>query len=137
MRRFSINEIYLPESVSSLDGSFIDPAILSKVTIFCPEGSYAETFANTYGIKCKLIVPATSVTLSENRLSLEKGKTADLAVTIDPAEAMQKVEWVSSNDAVATVNNGKVKAVAPGTRKIYCMSQDSSGLRAICEVTVE
>ena len=133
----AIKEIYIPDSVKAIAEDFIQESS-DKYTIFCSAGSYAEQFAAAHGIKCKPVVFATGLTLSESSLTLAKGKGASLSGTIAPADAtVKKLEWLSSNEAVATVNNGKVKAVAPGECDIVCAVLDGSQSRAVCHVTVE
>ena len=46
------------------------------------------------------------------------------------------VTWESSDDTIATVDNGKVTAVKEGTATIIATAADSSGVSATCTVTV-
>ena len=65
------------------------------------------------------------------------GGYAALQAVIFPANASsQTVSWISANPAIATVTNGKVKAVSEGTTIIYCTSLDNTELVKSCEVTV-
>ena len=63
-------------------------------------------------LKGIVVAPAT--------LSLEVGQTGTLTVSYDPENATNKpaVEWLTSDPAVATVDNGTVTAVAAGTATI-------------------
>lgn len=82
-------------------------------------------------------VPVTSVTLNRSSLSLEEGQTASLYATVCPDNATnKKVNWTSSNNAVATVSGGVVRAVAKGTARITATAKDGSGKSASCTVTV-
>jgi hypothetical protein len=56
--------------------------------------------------------------------------------TVSPKEAVQTVSWSSSNNAVATVQNGRVTARGYGTATITVASVDDPGKRAACVVTV-
>ncbi|MBQ5723007.1 MAG: Ig-like domain-containing protein, partial [Muribaculaceae bacterium] len=60
-------------------------------------------------------IPATSVTLDKSVLDIEIGQTATLAATVLPIGTSSGVQWTSSDDAVATVDqNGVVTAVGTG-----------------------
>ena len=80
-------------------------------------------------------VPVTSVTLNKTTASLKVGGTVTLKATVKPDNATDKtVTWPSDKPAVATVENGVVKAVAIGTAKITAST--SNGKSAVCTVTV-
>ena len=78
-------------------------------------------------------VPAESVALSETTLALTEGGSATLTATATPENTTDKLSWTSSNDAVATVDNGTVTAVAAGTATITAICGSA---RAECAVTV-
>ena len=64
-------------------------------------------------------VPATGVTLDKTTLSLTEGGSATLTATVEPENATDKaIVWTSSDNAVATVENGVVTAVKAGTATI-------------------
>ena len=73
--------------------------------------------------------PADSVTLSKTSITLTPGKEETLKAT-----ATGTVTWKSSDDSVATVNNGKVTAIAPGNATI---TASVGSARAQCTVKVE
>lgn len=58
------------------------------------------------------------VALNKTSLSLKVGQTKKLVVKNKPAKAT--VKWSTSNKKVATVKNGKVKAMKKGSAKITC-----------------
>ena len=67
---------------------------------------------------------------------MKTGETFDLKATVSPANASNKnVTWKSSNTSVATVTNGKVKAVGAGKTTITVTTADGSKT-ATCSVTV-
>ena len=70
--------------------------------------------------------------MSSKELTLTVGDTK--AISIVPESANRKVTWSSSNDTVATVENGTVKAKATGTAVITAVSE--SGQSTTCNVTV-
>lgn len=79
-------------------------------------------------------VAVESVTLNKAELTLEVGGEETLTATVTPDNATDKtVTWSSDNTAVATVENGKITAVAAGTAMITATAGDKS---ATCTVTV-
>jgi hypothetical protein len=81
-------------------------------------------------------VAVTGVTLDVTELALEVPATVTLTATVAPEEATDKtVVWASDNEAVATVAEGVVTAVAEGTANITVTTADG-GFTATCIVTV-
>ena len=80
----------------------------------------------------------TGVTLSSTTLSMEIGESATLTAVVAPSDATDKsVTWISSNVAVAVVdNNGKVTAITAGTTVVTVTTKDG-GHAATCAITVE
>ena len=103
-----------------------------SVTITATAGEKSATCAIT--VKAK-IIPVTSITLDKTTLSLVAGDDATLIATVKPDNATDKtVTWTSSDPSVATVTDGKVKALKPGTATITAKAGDKS---AKCTVTVQ
>lgn len=76
------------------------------------------------------------VSLNKTKLTLAVDKSETLNATIIPASALNKeVTWSSDKPAVATVDNGKVTAVAEGTATITVTTVDGKKT-AKCIVTV-
>ena len=81
--------------------------------------------------------PVAQITLKPTSISVEEGKSTTISANIRPTDAANKsVEWKSSNTAVATVSNGVVKGVKPGSAQITCAALDGSGVSATAGVTV-
>lgn len=79
-------------------------------------------------------VLATAISLSKNELTLEKGTNEVLTVSYTPSNTTNKtVTWVSSNTGIATVTDGIVVGVAPGSTEIVAKCGNAS---AKCSVTV-
>lgn len=80
-------------------------------------------------------IVATDIQLDKTSLELESGDVARLIDTVIPNDTTdQTVAWKSSNTSVATVDDGKITAVAPGTASITATT--SNGLTATCTVAV-
>lgn len=76
-----------------------------------------------------------TVTLDQTSLSVEQGRTATLKATVLPADAEDtSVTWSSDHEDVATVSNGVVRAIKPGTATITAATVN--GLTATCAITV-
>ena len=79
-------------------------------------------------------VAVESVTLNKTELALEVGGEETLTATVAPDNATDKaVTWSSDNTAIATVENGKVTAIAAGTATITAKAGDKTDT---CSVTV-
>lgn len=60
----------------------------------------------------------SSVTVSPKTNNLEVGTTRNLNATVEPSTARQDVTWSTSDESVATVDNGTVTAVSAGEATI-------------------
>ena len=81
-------------------------------------------------------VLVTSVALNKSELSLYTGQSEILTATVQPEDATNKnVTWSTSDASIATVTDGVVTAVAPGTATITVTTEDG-GKTATCAVTV-
>ena len=80
--------------------------------------------------------PVTSIAIAQSA-SLIVGGMTTLTVNVYPADADNPgVTWASTDENVATVENGIVTAVAKGTATITCTTTDGSKLTASCKVKV-
>lgn len=80
----------------------------------------------------------TSITLSESKLVMHLGETAQLIADVEPYNASNKVlSWSSGNTSIARVdNNGLVTAISDGTTYIRARATDGSNVYANCTVEV-
>ena len=100
--------------------------------------SAGEKFADctvTVNDPSQRVVVVTQVTLNIGVLNLEVDETSTLTATVTPENATDKtITWVSSKPTVATVDDGLVTAVAPGTTIITATSNNNQ--KATCLVKV-
>ena len=67
---------------------------------------------------------------------VEVGKMLNLTLTYTPSDATKGATWTSSNEGVATVNNGVVKGISEGNVTITATSTVDTNVKATFEVTV-
>ena len=83
-----------------------------------------------------LRVAVTGISLDLSSITLKVNETATLSAIVEPSNATDKtVTWSTSDASVATVKDGVVTAVAPGTATINVTTTDG-GYKATCTVTV-
>ncbi len=81
-------------------------------------------------------IEPTSITLSETNITMSIGESHQLYATVSPLNDNNKVEWLSVNTAIASVDTtGNVTAIANGTALIQAKTQNN--LVASCTVTVK
>ena len=82
------------------------------------------------------VIHVTAINLDKTSLRLQVGIDATLIASVSPVNADNKqVRWTSSDIGVATVKEGVVTGVKPGSVKITAQSIDG-GYIAVCEVVV-
>lgn len=86
--------------------------------------------------KCTQCTEVKSVSLNNTVLHLQTGDTSTLVATVSPSNATNKtVFWTSSDNTVATVQDGKVIAKEEGKATISVRTKDG-GYQATCVVYV-
>ncbi len=126
-------EITIPRAVTSISANaFSYPA---RMTIYGVAGTYAETFANDNSIKfVDKQVNATTAALDKTTLTLNRGSSAKLYLTVQPDDFTDEVNWKSADTSIAMVaEDGTVKAVGVGSTIIKVTVGNAS---ASCKVTV-
>ncbi len=80
------------------------------------------------------IITVSSVTLNYKKIYLTPGETKTVSATVRPTNAVDKtVVWKSSNESIATVQNGRITGIKSGTAII---TATSGGKSASVEVVV-
>ena len=129
----SFTEITIPRSVTSIDATVF--SYPDKLTIYGVSGTYAEEFATANSIKFVPIdKPATEISLSQTEVTLSKGKTAKIALSISPVDFTDEVSWKSSDTSIVTIDSTGLitaKGVGNATIKVTVGSMSKT-----CKVTV-
>jgi len=85
----------------------------------------------------KEIIGVTDITLDVASMTLLVGESAYIDAVISPANADNpKIVWSSEDISVVDVNNGKVRAVAPGTATVTAKADDNPAISATCKIAV-
>ena len=147
--------LYICSGVTSLGNLQVNPSVIYSfatvppacsantftgygATLHMPAASYGAYFVNEYwGNFANMYndaVEPTGVTLSATEANMTAGETMDITATIAPANAsLRSVVWSSSDPSVATVNCGRVSALAAGECDIVATCLDK---QATCHVKV-
>ena len=88
-------------------------------------------------ITVKLTVKDTlaSLKMLTKSTSVKVGAEKTLKISKKPKESKEKIYWISSDVSVASVKDGVVKGIRPGTARIYAYSKNKL-LTEYCLVTV-
>ena len=117
-------------SVASVTGGVVTARKEGVTTIKATAGGITATCTVTVP---HVYVPVESISLNKTETTIAVGGSETLEATIDPINADEEVTWSSSNETIATVDNGVVVAVAEGIAIITAKAGDKS---ASCTVTV-
>ena len=145
---FTLTTTVLPENAAdkSIIWSSSDESIATVkdgvVTIGSLSGTVVitATAADREQIKAQCTVtvkePVSSITLSKTSVYLRKGESIQIDATVLPENATDKtVVWSVMDKGVATVDNGKITAVASGKTYVIVTSKDGS-FTEMCAVNV-
>lgn len=101
----------------------------ATVTATIPNGQKAE-------VAVTVAPPITDIEMGKDLYKVKPGNSRKLALTLTPSDSGEEIQWSSSNEAVATVNDdGTVTGVTYGTVTITATGK-YSGLSASCKVKV-
>jgi hypothetical protein len=80
---------------------------------------------------------AQQLILDSTEVTLDPGETKQLSAVVLPDNAGNTaVSWISKNTKIATVENGKITAISPGTTTIEVIAYSDSDVRGEVKVTV-
>jgi|GEM_PF-5259196 len=98
-----------------------------------------DTSQLTFTTVAPSIIPVTSILLSQTAINLAIGDSPyTLVATVSPENATNKsLIWNSSNQMIATVNNGIITPLKEGTTNITASSSSNNSIFASCNVTVK
>lgn len=103
------------------------------------KGTATITASASNGLQSKctvtVLVPAVSIQLSQNAVTLKEGGRVTLAAQISPLDSTDAVQWKSANSGIAEVFEGNVVAKSAGTTTVTAYTE--SGAAAACTVTVQ
>lgn len=90
---------------------------------------------------CKVTVNSikvSSIQLSEDSISLEKGSSAQLLCTVLPEDATYKtLSFASTDESVATIDvEGSIMAIGAGDCDITAATTDGSDIQSVCHIQV-
>ena len=106
----------------------------TTVTVTTVDGGFTASATITV---VESIIKVTGVTLDKSGLELEIGDSDNLTATVAPDDATNKgVEWSVADDAIATVEDGVVTAVAAGETTVTVTTVDG-GFKATANVVVK
>jgi len=127
------------ESVATVKGGVVTAVSEGTAAIVVTTvdgGKTAFCTVKVSGEEIPEAVPVSGISLNKTSLELEEGESETLVATVAPENADNKsVTWMSTDESVATVENGKVKAVSAGTAVIVVTTVDG-GKSAFCTVKV-
>ena len=131
-----LQEVFLPQSLTTI-GAGVFPTD-ARITLSTVAGSAAEAWAKEKGFQTETVVPVAGLTLDQESVAMHRGKGVTLNAMVQPRKPSNpKLEWSSSNENVARVNNrGRVTGVAGGECDVTVRTTDGSGLSAVCHVTI-
>lgn len=99
--------------------------------------SYTFSIVSDTTISVSIEIPISGLALNTKQMSfIGYGGTKQLTATVLPVNTTEKYYWSSSDISVATVENGLVKAVGPGTAVISVLTADRR-IAAACTVDVK
>ncbi|MBO4569276.1 MAG: carbohydrate-binding domain-containing protein, partial [Candidatus Methanomethylophilaceae archaeon] len=116
-------------SIATVSGGVVTAVSPGTATITVSAGASSASCVVTVSSN---EVPTVTVELNASSLTLDVGASSTLTAVV--SGSAQAVSWKSSDDSIATVSNGVVKAMSPGTATITAASGTSS---ASCVVTVK
>lgn len=104
------------------------------ITVKSSNGNIDNCLVKVVGDGSYVYNPIESISISSTDVSLYKGTSYELAYEVNPKDSVNLVVWESSNNEIATVENGVVYALQKGTIEVTATSGD---IKETVKVTVE
>ena len=124
------------ENVAKVNEGVITSVGKGTATLTAISRAGGKTASCTVTVEDPNFVHINEITMKSEEVELKTGETGWVGVTYNPSNATNKVlTWKSSNEKVATVKEGTIKAVGLGTATLTATSEDG-GKTATCKVTV-
>jgi hypothetical protein len=143
----SVTTVYLPITIIKIGNyAFYDCEKLKDVyysgdemqwkAILIENDNSSLKSATIHYLSNNKVIDVTGITLDRTSGEIVLGTDYALTAQVLPANATnQNIAWTSSDETVATVNNGVVTAVTTGTATIAATTEDG-GYTAECAITV-
>ena len=114
-------------SVALLDNGTATQAPATDIKgVTRPKGTGIDIGAYEYDPD-EVVIAVTGVSIVPASISIIEGKTGTLVAQIEPANANNKrVDWSIDDPTIATIQNGKVTGVTPGTTTARVTTQDGN-----------
>lgn len=123
-------------TVATVDNGHIIAVGSGNCTITCTAADGSGVSA-TCAVTVNEPQKVETIELSDSEMTLNIGDSFTLTATVAPDDAYNtNVVWASDDETVATVDNGVVTAIAPGSCIITCTAADGCGATASCAITV-
>ena len=119
------------ESIATIQDGKVTAIKEGQATITAKAGEKSATCKVTVSQK---VIPVTSITLDKTSAEMVEGDELTLTATVKPDDATDKnVTWTSSDESIATVQNGKVIAIKEGQATITAKAGEK---KAECYLSV-
>ena len=116
-------------------------SLIYNATLYVPSGTKskyqsAEVWKN-FGEIIEQPIYITKISLNKTSTEMFVGDKLTLSANITPDNATNpNIEWVSSDNSIASVSNGIVTAIGPGICSIKAKTTDGSALEVSCSIMV-
>ncbi len=116
----------------------VKPVEFGYITVSDSTGDSTEVkLENKDYARIEILPTVTDVIITPREATIEVGEKATLTAEVKPDEVANKnVKWISSNDSIATVENGIVTGIKEGNATITAITE-SGNKRAEAKITVK
>lgn len=126
-RKDNLTWISLDSSIATVKKGVVTGIEPGTTEIVVKCGELADT------CKVTVVILSTAISFYTKQLTLTQGDSRTLIVNVEPSNSTEQIMWESSNEGVATVNQGVVRGVAEGVTTI---TAKAGPLRTECNVKV-